>query len=299
MNDVAIPEVLELVLHARPRDLGGGFMVSRTLPSPERRLVGPFIFFDHMGPMDMAPGTGTDVRPHPHIGLATVTYLFSGEIFHRDSLGSAQAIRPGDVNWMTAGHGIVHSERTSPEVRAKGHHLHGIQAWVAVPTEREEDAPAFNHHPKSTLPSIQRGDLQLRIIAGTAFGQQSPVVVSSPTFYVDAELAKGAPLELPDDHEERACYVVSGEVQVGGVRFGDRNLLVAKPGEHVSIEATEPSRIMLLGGGKLGERHIDWNFVSSSKERIEKARSDWKERRFPLVPGDDKEFIPLPERVSR
>jgi redox-sensitive bicupin YhaK (pirin superfamily) len=296
MDDVAIPEVLELVLHARPRDLGGGFMVGRALPAPQRRLVGPFIFFDHMGPMDMAPGTGTDVRPHPHIGLATVTYLFSGEIFHRDSLGSAQAIRPGDVNWMIAGRGIAHSERTAPELRAKGHHLHGIQAWVALPTEREEDEPAFFHHPMRSLPEIDRPGLQLRVIAGNAYGEISPVVVGSPTLYADARLDAGARLDLPDDHEERACYIVEGEVRVGGQAFGARSLLIARPGERVAIEASLPSRVMLLGGAPLGERHIDWNFVSSSKERIEQARRDWKERRFPLVPGDEVEFIPLPER---
>jgi redox-sensitive bicupin YhaK (pirin superfamily) len=295
MTDVAIPDVLELVLHARPRDLGGGFMVGRALPSPERRLIGPFIFFDHMGPIDMAPGTGTDVRPHPHIGLSTVTYLFSGEIFHRDSLGSAQAIRPGDVNWMIAGRGIAHSERTAPELRRTGHRLHGIQAWVALPTEQEEAAPAFVHHPASTLPSIEQPELKLRVIAGSAYGETSPVVVASPTFYVDAQLETGASLALPDDHEERACYVVTGEVRVAGQAFGERSLLIARPGERVTLEASQPSRIMLLGGAPLGERYIDWNFVSSSKARIEQARSDWKERRFPLVPGDEIEFTPLPE----
>lgn len=296
MSDVAIPDVLELVLHARARDLGGGFVVGRVLPSPQRRLIGPFIFFDHMGPVDMPPGQGTDVRPHPHIGLATVTYLFSGEIFHRDSLGFAQAIRPGDVNWMIAGRGIVHSERTAPDVRAKGHHLHGIQAWVALPVEREEDAPAFFHHPSSSLPSIDRTGAKLRLIAGDAYGAKSPVVVGSRTFYVDAQLEAGAKLELPAEHEERACYVVTGEVRVGGESFSERALLVAKKGATVTLDATQPTRVMLLGGDPLGERFIDWNFVSSSQERLEKARSDWKERRFPLVPGDEIEFIPLPAK---
>jgi redox-sensitive bicupin YhaK (pirin superfamily) len=295
MTDVTLPEVLELVLHARPRDLGGGFMVGRALPAPQRRLVGPFIFFDHMGPMDMAPGTGTDVRPHPHIGLATVTYLFAGEIFHRDSLGNAQAIRPGDVNWMIAGRGIVHSERTSPELRASGQHLHGIQAWVALPTAMEEDAPAFFHHAVASLPSIEKPGAKLRVIAGSAYGATSPVVVGSPTFYLDAELSAGASLALPDDHEERACYVVSGEIGVAGQTFAERSLLIAKPGARVTLEAERASRVMLLGGAHLGERHIDWNFVSSSPARLEQARSDWKERRFPLVPGDEVEFIPLPE----
>ena len=296
MRDVVLPEGLELVVQARPRDLGGGFMVGRVLPAPQRRLVGPFIFFDHMGPVDMPPGTGTDVRPHPHIGLATVTYLFAGELFHRDSLGSAQAIRPGDVNWMIAGRGIVHSERTAPEPRRTGQFLHGIQAWVAVPTEREEDAPAFFHHPVASLPTIARPGAELRLIAGNAYGETSPVVVGSPTFYVDAVLEANANLALPEEHAERACYVVTGAVRVAGHTFGERSLLIAKPGERVAIEAVRESRVMLLGGAHLhGERHINWNFVSSSRARIDQAREDWKERRFPLVPGDEVEFIPLPD----
>jgi redox-sensitive bicupin YhaK (pirin superfamily) len=296
MNEVAIPDGLELVLHARPRDLGGGMVVGRALPAPQRRLIGPFIFFDHMGPVDFPPGMGTDVRPHPHICLATVTYLFAGEIFHRDSLGSAQAIRPGDVNWMIAGHGIVHSERTRPEVRAKGHHLHGIQAWVALPAEAEEGDPAFFHHPASSLPEIDRPGAKLRLIAGSAYGQKSPVVVSSPTFYVDAQLEAGAKLELPDEHEERGCYVVTGEVRVGAQAFGERSLLVARKGAKVVVEAVQASRVMLIGGAPLGPRFIEWNFVASSQERIEKAKGDWKDRRFPVVPGDEVEFIPLPEK---
>jgi redox-sensitive bicupin YhaK (pirin superfamily) len=293
MSDSAI----ELVLHARPRDLGGGFIVGRVLPAPARRLVGPFIFFDHMGPVTMPAGTGADVRPHPHIGLATVTYLFDGEIFHRDSLGFAQAIRPGDVNWMIAGRGIVHSERTAPELRRSGQLLHGIQAWVALPVELEEREPGFFHHPVQSLPSLQRPGAALRVIAGTAFGMTSPVLVSSPTFYVDAALEQGATLELPDSYSERACYVVTGELRVDGSVYPERSLLVARAGARVVLEAARESRLMLLGGAKLeGERHIDWNFVSSSPERIERARADWKERRFPLVPGDEVEFTPLPER---
>jgi redox-sensitive bicupin YhaK (pirin superfamily) len=293
MSDSAI----ELVVHARSRDLGGGFMVGRVLPAPPRRLVGPFIFFDHMGPVNMSPGTGVDVRPHPHIGLATVTYLFEGEIFHRDSLGFAQAIRPGDVNWMIAGRGIVHSERTAAELRRSGQLLHGIQAWVALPLEHEEREPGFFHHPVQSLPALQRPGVALRVIAGSAFGVSSPVAVSSPTFYVDAALEQGATLELPDEHTERACYVVTGEVRVLDSVYAERSLLVARPGQRVVVEATEDSRLMLLGGAKLeGERHIDWNFVSSSEARIERARGDWQERRFPLVPGDELEFTPLPER---
>src|SRR5262245_31594032 len=200
---------VELVLHSRPRDLGGGFVVGRILPAPQRRLVGPFIFFDHMGPVNMPPDAGIDVRPHPHIGLATVTYLFEGEIFHRDSLGFAQAIRPGDVNWMIAGRGIAHSERTAPDLRRSGQRLHGIQAWVALPIELEEREPGFYHHPRQSLPSVERPGVTLRLIAGTAWGLTSPVAVSSPTFYVDAVLAQGAKLEVPDEHAERACYIAS------------------------------------------------------------------------------------------
>ena len=290
-------ELLELVLHARPRDLGGGFMVGRVLPSGERRLVGPFVFFDHMGPVDMPPGSGTDVRPHPHIGLATVTYLFDGEIFHRDSLGSAQPIRPGDVNWMIAGRGIVHSERTRPELRQSGQFMHGIQAWVALPIESEECEPAFFHHPADTLPSIAWPGVQLRVIAGSAYGETSPVAVGSPTLYVEAKLDEDASLSLPDEHEERAVYVVDGRVRVADAVFEARSLLVVRPGQRVSIHAEEKTRVMILGGAHLpGERYIDWNFVSSSKDRIERARDDWRARRFPLVPGDEIEFTPLPER---
>ncbi len=289
-------EALELVLTARPRDLGAGFMVGRVLPSAQRRLVGPFIFFDHMGPVAMPPGAGTDVRPHPHIGLATVTYLFDGEIFHRDSLGSAQAIRPGDVNWMVAGKGIVHSERTAPELRAQGQLVHGIQAWVALPKESEEREPAFFHHPAATLPVVSRPGVELRVVAGTGFGETSPVEVASPTLYASAMMDEGASLEVPDEHAERAIYIVSGELRVGQNKFAERSLLIARKWRAFTIHATRPTRIMLLGGAPMdGERHIDWNFVSSSRERISRARDDWKERRFPLVPGDEVEFTPLPE----
>ncbi|HKU40219.1 MAG TPA: pirin family protein [Polyangiales bacterium] len=287
---------VELVLHSRPRDLGGGFVVGRILPAAQRRLVGPFIFFDHMGPVNMPPQAGIDVRPHPHIGLATVTYLFDGEIFHRDSLGFAQAIRPGDVNWMIAGRGIVHSERTAPEPRRSGQFVHGIQAWVALPREQEEREPGFFHHPVHTLPAIARSGVSLRLIAGSAFDATSPVAVSSPTFYVDAAFEAGASLALPDEHEERACYVVSGELRCEGVLYPERSLLILRPGAPVTVQAERAARVMLLGGAKLeGERHIYWNFVSSSEDRIERAKADWKERKFPLVPGDEVEFTPLPE----
>jgi redox-sensitive bicupin YhaK (pirin superfamily) len=298
-SDPAAPDDdIETVIFARPRDLGG-FSVGRALPSPVRKLVGPFIFFDHMGPVDFAPGTGINVRPHPHIGLATVTYLFDGEIFHRDSLGSAQAIRPGDVNWMIAGRGIVHSERTSPERHDNGQHLHGIQAWVALPEEAETSEPAFFHHPVAALPSVQRPGVHLRLIAGNAYGERSEVKVASATFYVDAQLEAAARLELPDEHEERAFYIVSGKVRVGQRDFEARSLVVAKNGRHVELEALEPSRVMLLGGAHLGERFIEWNFVATTHEKLDQAKAAWQAREFPVVPGDEVEFIPLPSPPLR
>jgi len=291
-------DVVETVVFARPRDLGG-FTVGRALPSPARRLVGPFIFFDHMGPVDFVPGTGIDVRPHPHIGLATVTYLFEGEMLHRDSLGSDQFIRPGDVNWMVAGRGIVHSERISEERRINGQKLHGIQAWVALPADAESGDPAFYHHPVSALPLIERPGVRMRLIAGNAYGERSAVAVASPTFYLDAQLEAAASIELPDEHEERAFYVVDGRVSVNGREYEPRQLAVVRPGASVTISALEPSRLMLLGGAHLGERFIEWNFVSSSHEKIEAAKAAWQAREFPVVPGDDVEFIPLPSPPLR
>ena len=286
---------IELVIDARPRDLGG-FTVRRVLPSVRRRLVGPFIFFDQMGPADLAAGTGFDVRPHPHIALATVTYLFSGEIDHRDSLGSLQTIRPGDVNWMIAGSGITHSERSGPESRKTGQRLHGIQSWVALPIEHEETAPRFEHHPRATIPHLELEGVALDVIAGTAYGQRSPVGVLSPTFYVHAELEAGARLPLDDEHEERAVYVVEGSLSCDGEQALPGALLVVKPGVRPVFKAAERSRVMLVGGAKLaGYRHIFWNFVSSSKDRLERAKDDWKSGRFPKIDGDDVEFIPLPE----
>jgi redox-sensitive bicupin YhaK (pirin superfamily) len=285
---------LELVIRARPRDLGG-FHVRRSLPSPARRLIGPFVFFDHMGPALFPIGSGIDVRPHPHIGLATVTYLFEGEIFHRDSLGNAQAIRPGDVNWMVAGRGIAHSERSAPERRKAEQHLHGIQAWVALPQSHEEDAPAFYHHASASLPQQSRAGVELRLIAGTGFGLRSPVAVASPTLYADLQLAAAAEQTFPAEHAERAFYVAIGELECAGQLFREGDLVVLKPGASVSLRARTAARVMLLGGAPLdGERHVFWNFVSSSNERIERAKADWRERRFPLVPGDEIEFTPLP-----
>ncbi len=283
----------DLHIQAKPRDLGG-FSVRRLLPHAGRRTVGPFIFFDHMGPSKFAPGQGIDVRPHPHIGLATVTYLFSGEIVHRDSLGYVQPIRPGDVNWMTAGSGIAHSERTDPKRRDGSELLHGIQTWVALPKASEEIAPAFVHHPAATLPEIAERGIHLRIIAGTAYGQESPVKVFQPTLYVAITLDTGAKLKLDDTHEERCLYVAEGGIELGGRAFVEGDMVVLKPGAEAVVAATAASRLMLAGGAKLdGTRHIWWNFVSSSAERIEQAKRDWAEGRFAKVPGET-EFIPLP-----
>jgi redox-sensitive bicupin YhaK (pirin superfamily) len=250
-----------------------------------------------MGPADLAPGDGFDVRPHPHIGLATVTYLFAGRIDHRDSVGSVQSIRPGDVNWMIAGRGIAHSERSDPEARRSGSRIHGIQSWVALPIEHEETEPRFEHHPSAALPHLRRERATLDVIAGTAYGERSPVSVLSPTLYVHVLLEAGARLPIDDEHEERAIYVVEGAIHVDGRTFRPGTLVVLRPGTSVIVEADEPSRTMLVGGAKLsGPRHVWWNFVSSSNDRIERAKDDWREQRFPKIPGDDVELMPLPER---
>lgn len=285
---------VEITLTPRPRDLGG-FGVRRVLPAGKRRkMVGPFIFFDEFGPTVLDPGEGIDVRPHPHINLATVTYLFEGEIVHRDSLGFVQPIRPGDVNWMTAGSGIVHSERTGEEERAKTAPLHGIQTWVALPAVHEEDDPGFYHHPAHSLPGIEKNGACMRLIAGTAYGEASPVKTFSQMFYLDAQMPAGTRLEVPGEHEERAVYPLAGEVTLNGESFGANRMIVLVPGAPVEIGCRRDARVILLGGAKLdGERHIWWNFVSSSKARIEKAKEDWKAGRFETVPGET-EFIPLP-----
>jgi redox-sensitive bicupin YhaK (pirin superfamily) len=282
------------VIDGRPRDLGG-FSVRRVLPAGGLQTVGPFIFFDHIGPAAFVPGTGVDVRPHPHIGLATVTYLYAGEFMHRDSLGTAQLIRPGDVNWMVAGRGIAHSERTPPHVRlAGGASIHGIQTWIALPRQHEEAEPAFGHHPASTLPEIRFPGAVLRLIAGAAFGQQAPAAVFSPMFYLDAALEAGGTVELPTQYEERAVYVAEGEIAVEGSHYGPGQMVLFAAGSTAGLVATMPSRTMLLGGAPLdGPRHIWWNFVSSSRERIEQAKRDWQQGVFAPVPGDD-ERIPLP-----
>jgi redox-sensitive bicupin YhaK (pirin superfamily) len=286
---------IDLVITPRTRDLGG-FTVRRVLPFAQRRLVGPFIFFDHMGPAQFSPGSGIDVRPHPHIGLATVTYLFEGAIVHRDTLGSLQTIVPGDVNWMTAGRGIAHSERTGDELRREGSRLHGIQAWVALPTAREETAPSFAHHPASAMPAIEHEGVRLRVIAGSAFGSTSPVEVLSPMFYVDAQLATGAAVVVPGEPPHRAAYVVEGSIECDGQAFGEGTMIVFRTGARASLHARSNARVMLLGGDALdGERLVWWNFVASSPDRLEKAKADWKAGRFGKVPGDEAEFIPLPE----
>jgi redox-sensitive bicupin YhaK (pirin superfamily) len=289
--------VLQLV-DARERDLGG-FVVRRVLPLQGRQMVGPFIFFDHMGPTQFEPGHGLDVRPHPHIALATVTYLFAGSLEHRDSLGTVREIRPGDVNWMTAGRGIAHSERTPQPARARGEKIHGIQSWVALPLAHEQAEPRFEHHATTTIPKVKLEGAQLEVVAGAAYGERSPVGVLSPTLYVHAQLEPGAHIPVDSTHEERAIYVVQGALGCDGRTFQPGTMLVLRPGASVTIAAQQPTRIMLVGGAKLvGERHIYWNFVSSSNERIERAKDDWDKGRFPKVPGDEVEFIPLPERLN-
>jgi redox-sensitive bicupin YhaK (pirin superfamily) len=286
---------IEHLLRSHARDIGG-FAVRRVLPSVPKQMVGPFIFFDHMGPARLAPGEGLDVRPHPHIGLATVTYLFEGEILHRDSLGSVQPIRPGDVNWMTAGRGIAHSERTPPELRAAGPGVHGIQTWVALPRASEEVEPSFFHHPKASLPVLELQGATLRVIAGRAFGVRSPVAVFSDTLYAAVDLEPGASLALPPEHAERGVYVVEGNVTIGETAIEPGQLAVLAEGVEAEVRAPFSATLMLLGGAKMdGPRFIWWNFVSSARERIERAKADWRAGRFGAVPGET-ERIPLPER---
>ena len=288
--------MIDMLIEARRRDLGG-FEVGRVLPFAKRRMVGPFAFFDHMGPIDMPAGVprSTDVRPHPHIGLSTVTYLFDGQMRHQDSVGSDQAIRPGDVNWMTAGRGISHSERFDGPIRDHGGRLHGIQAWVALPNELEETDPAFAHHGPEDLPTYEEGGLWARLIAGSAFGATARVKTHSPMFYVHWELQPGAKAQLPADYPERAAYVARGEVEVDGRTYVAGQMLVFRPGQPVLFTGVTPATVMLIGGEPVGERHLWWNFVSSSKDRIEQAKADWKAGRIPLPQTDHDEFIPLPE----
>ena len=288
---------LEVVVVPRTADLGEGFEVRRALPSRQKRMVGPFVFLDQMGPHTFTAGRGLDVKPHPHIGLATVTYLFDGEILHRDSLGSVQAIRPGDVNWMTAGSGIVHSERTAPAMRQQESSLFGLQCWVALPRAYEECAPAFRHTGAAALPVEEGEGVSARIVAGSFFGRRSPVATLSDLFYVDVRLQPGALVDIPADHVERAIYVVEGSLDLGhdGI-FEAGQLLVLKPGKPVTIAAAQQaSRAILLGGEPMdGPRYLAWNFVSSSADRIEQAKEDWRAQRFAAVPGEI-EFTAFPD----
>jgi redox-sensitive bicupin YhaK (pirin superfamily) len=295
-------DAIATLIIPRARDLGG-FEVRRALPSPKRQLVGPFIFFDQMGPAEFLHDGGIDVRPHPHIGIATVTYLFNGEFQHRDSLGTDQMIYPGEVNWMIAGRAITHSERTSASTRAGRHKLFGIQTWVALPASQEETAAAFEHHGADALPLIEGEGKTVRLILGHAYGEKAPAKTFTDMFYADAMLDAGALLPLPDDHEDRGLYVISGAINVAGQSFEAGRMIVFRPGDNIAVTAgAEGARVMLLGGETLNEpRYIWWNFVSSSKERIEHAkqewqRGDWHDGQFALPPGDNSEFIPLPDR---
>jgi len=287
--------IVETVIETRARDLVDGFKVRRALPSRQRRMVGPFVFLDQMGPEVLREGRGLDVAPHPHIGLATVTYLFSGELLHRDSLGSIQPIRPGELNWMTAGRGIAHSERTPQEMRAVGSELFGIQSWVALPTQYEETEPTFVHHGANELPIVEDHGKRVRLICGSLYGARSPVRLLSDMFYAEVMLEGDARIEVPKDYEERASYVVEGSISIDSEVYHAGQLVVFKPGNEIILNTPDHARVMLLGGEPLeGRRHIWWNFVSSSPERIEQAKDDWKSGRFsPVV--DETEFIPLPE----
>jgi redox-sensitive bicupin YhaK (pirin superfamily) len=287
-------KTIELSIAPRPRDLGG-FSVRRALPDDRRQMVGPFIFYDHFGPVQFAPGQGMDVRPHPHIGLATVTYLFDGRILHRDSLENVQEIAPGAINLMTAGRGIVHSERTPPGPRAAGQKMLGVQSWLALPLEHEEIEPSFQHFGADVLPVVEDRGVFARVIAGAAFGASSPVETLSEWFYVELRLAAGAMAPLDADYEQRALYLVDGAIEIAGERFEEPQLLIFSPGAAISIRALSDARMMLLGGAPVdGRRFVWWNLVSSRKDRIEQAKRDWREGRFPAVPGDS-EFIPLPQ----
>lgn len=284
-----------IIIDGKTHDIGG-LLVSRVLPSIKRRMIGPFVFFDHFGPVFMEPGQGVNVRPHPHIGLATVTYLFEGSQVHRDSLGTVKSIEPGDVNWMSAGRGIVHSERTDPAVRAAGHRLHGIQSWIALPVSMEQSDPAFHQTTSAGLPLIERDGISMRLIAGSAFGFQSPVPVASPTFYLDVRMGACSEFVLDTEHEERGVYVVAGEVELDGELIRPGQMAFIEHHQPVAIAAMDAAHLMLLGGDSMdGPRHIYWNFVASRPELIEAAREDWRAQRFPRIPGDDAEFIPLPD----
>jgi redox-sensitive bicupin YhaK (pirin superfamily) len=296
-------DAIDTVIIPRARDLGA-FEVRRALPAPRRQMVGPFIFFDQMGPAELLPTRRLDVRPHPHIGLATISYLYRGRMHHRDSLGTDQWIEPGAVNWMVAGQGITHSERTDDETQRDPMPFFGIQTWVALPKDHEDRAPEFHHAPGSALPLMQGEGKAVRLILGSAWGERAPVATASEMFYADAVLQPGAQIPLPEDHEDRGAYVVEGSVTVAGDSFDSGRMMVFRPGDRVSLRAgPQGARLMLLGGATLeGPRHIWWNFVASSKERIDEAKEAWRRAdwhsnpRFHLPPGDDAEYIPLPDR---
>jgi redox-sensitive bicupin YhaK (pirin superfamily) len=286
---------VELVIEGRPRDVGS-LTVARVLPSAKRRMVGPFIFIDHMGPVELAPGVGFDVRPHPHIGLSTVTYLFAGEQVHRDSLGNEQVIRPGDVNLMTAGGGIVHSERATPALRGDGGKMHGAQIWLALPDANEDDQPSFEHHAEAALPAVApAAGVNGRVLLGSAFGARSPIAHPSAPLLVDLHFDKGASVELPADVSEHGVLVIEGGLQAGNETLAANQLGVLCAQHAVRVTAAAATHAFWLGGPTHAPRFIEWNFVASSRERIERARDRWKARQFPIIPSDDKEFIPWPE----
>jgi len=295
-------DTIKMVITPRTRDLGG-FTVGRVLPFAKQRMVGPFIFFDEIGPAEFLPDEGIDVRPHPHIGLATVTYLFEGAIRHRDNLGFDQLIQVGDVNWMIAGSGMVHSECTDDETRRHGQKMHGIQSWVALPEEHQETAPAFHHYPKETLPRISRNSADYRLIIGTAFGQSSPVATFSPCFYLGVETAANSEIILPDEHEDRALYLLSGEIEIDGQPIQSQTMIVFREDTTPVITTQSSTKLMLLGVTPLGKRHIWWNFVSTSEERIEHAKKDWatsSEKNFEgsvfTLPPEETDAIPIPHK---
>lgn len=291
---------IQLMIEPREKDLGG-FSVRRLLPLARKRMVGPFIFFDHMGPAEFQPGVGMDVRPHPHINLATVTYLFEGAIDHRDSLASVQRIEPGAINWMTAGRGIVHSERTPPDLRQTGARLNGIQLWVALPEKHEEIAPSFFHLPADQVPEWNEGEVKVRLMLGEILGRRSPVPVHSDLFYMAANIPKGQQIRLSPDGRERAVYVVQGEVQIANTKVAPFHMAVVDSEKDLIVQASEDSTVLFLGGSPVGERFIFWNFVSSSEKRLEEVKAEWRKGpraespRFQPIAGDDKEFIPLPK----
>jgi redox-sensitive bicupin YhaK (pirin superfamily) len=298
-GDRASAEAIEMLIVPRAVDLGE-MEVRRALPSLKRQMVGPFIFFDQMGPAEFLTDKGIDVRPHPHINLATVTYLFEGQILHRDSLGTEMTIEPGAVNWMRAGRGIVHSERTSPERKRSGQRLFGIQTWMALPEEQEESDPAFVHHGSGELPIVEAEGFRARLIAGDAFGARSPLVTASETLYADVHLSAGSQVPIEPSYEERALYTIAGDIDVAGDTFGPGQLLVLRPGDPIVVRATGNAQFMLFGGAPMGgPRYIWWNFVSSRPERIEQAKEEWARGRFNTVPGDVEEFIPLPDTKDK